>query len=130
MSRKPYVRPMPKASWWLGQRRYQLYMAREVSCVFIGLYSLGMTLGLVCLAIGPVAWGSFLDLMFSAPFVLFHALALAFTIVHSVSWFFLAPKAMRIPRGNGFVPAQTVLRGHLAVWAVVSLVILVMVGVA
>ena len=37
MSRRPYIRSM-KPGWWLGQRRYVLYMMRELTSLFIGLY--------------------------------------------------------------------------------------------
>ena len=33
MSRKPYVREIPKTSWFMRQGRYKRYMAREVTCV-------------------------------------------------------------------------------------------------
>ena len=39
MTRKPYLREIPKF-WWLSQRHYTSYMARELSCLFIGAYAL------------------------------------------------------------------------------------------
>jgi hypothetical protein len=37
MSRRPYIRKV-KRSWWLGHRRYVVYMVRELTSLFVGLY--------------------------------------------------------------------------------------------
>ena len=36
MSRQPYVRPLPRASWYFGNARYRRYMLREVTCLLVG----------------------------------------------------------------------------------------------
>ena len=119
MSRKPYLRKMPK-SWWLAQRRYTSYMARELSCVFIGAYSVLIVVGLHRLSQGRAEYGAFLDALQSPLGMVFHAAALVFALIHTVSWFSLAPKAMPLQIGEKTLPGSAVVLAHYAVWIVVS----------
>ena len=45
MSRRPYIRKV-KRSWWLGQRRYVIYMVRELTSLFVGFYCVLLVVGL------------------------------------------------------------------------------------
>ena len=58
MTRRPYIRPVRRYSWWLSQPRYVRYMLREVSAVFIGAYILVLIVGLLRLSQGPAAYES------------------------------------------------------------------------
>ncbi len=119
MSRKPYLRKMPK-SWWLARRSYTSYMARELSCVFIGAYSLLIVVGLHRLSQGRDEYGAFLDALQSPLSLVFHAAALVFALIHTVSWFSLAPKAMPLQIGEKKLSGGPVVLAHYAVWIVVS----------
>ena len=77
VSRKPYVRPMTWR-WIVRHPRYVRYMARELSCLFIGGYTLIMVWGLKQLAEGPAAWQAFLEWLRSPASIVFHVLALGF----------------------------------------------------
>ncbi|MBB4265185.1 fumarate reductase subunit C [Roseospira visakhapatnamensis] len=129
MSRKPFVRPVPATTWYMRNGRYLRYMAREVSSLFIGLYMAGLAMGLMRLAQGPDAWNAYLTALSSPLALVFHVLAFAFATYHATTWFNATPKAMRIRWGDGYVPGPTVVRAHYALWGLVSLVILVLVGV-
>ena len=129
MSRNPYVRAVPKTTWYLRNGRYLRYMAREVTCVFIGLYAIGLTIGLVRLAQGPGPWQTYLEGLTSPGALVFHVLAFGFACYHATSWFNVTPKAMRIPKGNGFVPGRIIIGVHYGIWAFVSLVLLILMGV-
>lgn len=129
MSRKPYVRPVAGSTWWLRQRRYIHYMAREVSSILIGIYLMGLIVGLTRLSQGPEAWEGYVDSLSSPVALVFHLIAFAFTTYHATSWFNVTPKAMRIPRGDDFVPGRIIIATHYAIWGVASLIILVIAGV-
>ena len=92
LTRRPYVRPVPRLRWFLRHPRYLRYMAREVSCLFIGGYTLLFVLGLHRLAEGPQAWAGFLAALASPGAIVFHLFALAFSAYHSITWFRLTPK--------------------------------------
>ncbi|MDH3741962.1 MAG: fumarate reductase subunit C [Hyphomicrobiales bacterium] len=119
MDRRPYIREMPKL-WWLGQRRYTVYMIRELSCVFIGAYVLVILVGLFHLSQGPAAYAAFLDALQSPLAIAFHLLALVFALLHTVTWFGLTPKAMPLRLGENTVPGTAIVMAHYVVWIVVS----------
>ena len=72
MSRKPYVREVSKTTWFLRQPRYQRYMAREVTCIFIFAYTFLLICALGSLADGPEAFQGFLNSLRSPLGVLFN----------------------------------------------------------
>jgi fumarate reductase subunit C len=127
MSRRPYVRKVER-SWWLQQPRYVLYMIRELTSLFIGLYCALLVVGLVRLAQGRAAWDEFVA-AFSSPLgVIFQLLCLAFAIYHSLTWFALTPKAMPMMIKGKPVPGMAVVGAHYLAWAVVSIVVLIGAG--
>ena len=122
MSPRPFIRKM-RRSWWLHRRRTLFYMMRELTSLFIGLYSALLALGLVQLARGPQAWDGFISLITSRGGVIFQLLCFAFALFHSITWFALTPKAVPLP-----APAKAVIGAHYAVWAVISIVVLLLAG--
>jgi fumarate reductase subunit C len=127
MSRKPYVRAIT-SEWIFRHPRYLRYMTREFSCLFIGGWTLLMVWGLKQLAEGPAAWAAFLEVLRSPASVVFHVLTLAFAAYHSVTWFNLTPKALPLQLGEEFVPDGVISGAHFAVWAALSVAVLVLAG--
>ena len=128
MSRRPYTRKVPR-SWWLRRRRYVAYMVREMTSLFIGIYSAVMAMGLVSLAQGQSAWDGYLTILSSQPGVLLQLVCLLFAIYHSVTWFALTPKAMPLMVRGRPVSATTIVHFHHAAWLAVSLAVLIAAGV-
>ena len=119
MNRRPYVRKIPKF-WWLGQRRYTIYMVRELTCLFIGAYVVVILVGLFRLSQGPAAYGAYLDAL-QGPFAIaFHLLALVFALFHMATWFGLTPKALPLRLGERTVPGTAIIMAHYVFWFVVS----------
>jgi len=127
MSRKPYVREMT-SEWIFRHPRYLRYMTREFSCLFIGGWTLLMVWGLKQLAEGPAAWAAFLECLQSPASIVFHVLALAFAVYHSITWFNLTPKALPLQVGEEFVPDAAISGAHFGAWAVLSLAVLYLAG--
>lgn len=130
MSRKPYVREISKTSWFMTHSRYKSYMLHEISSVFVALYTLILIVGLFRLSEGREAWQGWVDAVTGPIGVIFHLIALGFAIVHTTSWFKAVPQAMRIQRGETFVPGKLIVGAHYGAWAVVSVFILILAGVA
>lgn len=128
MSRKPYVREMPAFRWFFRHPRYLRYMARELSCLFIGAYTLLLVVGIGRLAEGRAAYEAFLEALKSPLSVAFHVLALGFAIYHSVTWFKLTPKALPVQIGEEFVPEWVTAGAHYVIWVLLSLGILLLAG--
>ena len=131
MSRQPYVRPMPKASWYLASPRYRRYMLREVTCLLVGFYCALLIWALAALSSGsPERWGAFLAAQQNSGWIVFHAVALVYYLVYmTFDWFKLAPKAMPLQLGEKKVPDGAIVLAHYAAWAVVTLVVFWLAGV-
>jgi fumarate reductase subunit C len=129
MSRRPYVQALPKTTWWLRHGRYKRYIAREVTCLFIGAYTTILLLGVKRLSEGPAAYEGFLEMLMRPAWILFHVLALGFSVYNSVTWFGVTPKAMRFQIGEDFLPDAVIAGAHYVGWALVSLLVLYMAGV-
>jgi len=129
MSRKPYHREMPRVCWFFEHPRYMRYMVRELSCLFIGAYSVLLVVGIGRLAEGPAAYEAFLEALKSPLSIAFHVLALGFAIYHSLTWFNLTPKALPVQIGEGFASDWVIAGAHYAVWVLLSLGILFFAGV-
>jgi fumarate reductase subunit C len=128
MSRNAYLRTIPRTHWFLRQARYVRYMAREVSCVFIGAYAVVLIVGLARLSQGQLAYEAYLRALASPLSILFHVVALAFALYHTTSWFRLAPRAMPIQRGEAFVPDNWIVALHYGAWIAITLGVLIAAG--
>lgn len=131
MSRQPFVRPLPKASWYLGNARYRRYMLREVTCLLVGFYCFLMIWALAALAGGSAErWEAFLASQQNTAMLVVHAAALVYYLVYmTFDWFKLAPKAMPVWLGEKKLPDRAIVIGHYAAWAIVTLLIFRLAGV-
>ena len=130
MSRKPYKRTLPKTTWFLRHSRFQHYMLHEISSVFLAIYLVILITGLFRLGQGPLQWQGWLDGVTSWIGIIFHIIAFIFAIIHTTAWFKAVPQAMRIQRGESFVPGKTIIGVHYGVWAAVSVFVLILAVVA
>jgi fumarate reductase subunit C len=128
MSRRPYIRKVER-NWFLSQRRYTVYMARELTSLFVLLYCVFLALGAVRLSQGQAAWDGFVATASSPLGVVFQLVCLGFAAFHSVTWFAVTPKAMPLMIKGEPVPDKTIIAVHYALWAAVSAVVLIAAGV-
>lgn len=129
IGRRPYVREVSRTRWFLRHPRYLRYMAREVTCIFIGVYTLLLVVGLARLAESRPAYEGFLQALQSPASIAFHVLALLFSIYHSVTWFNLTPKAMPVQIGERFVSQGLIAGACYLAWIIVSVGVLYSAGV-
>jgi fumarate reductase subunit C len=94
-----YRQPVSRL-WWLKKPTYLLFMLRELSCVFVAWSVVFLTMFVYAIGRGQDAYQRFLDWASSPVVVLVNIVALAFLILHTVTWFALTPQAMvvRAPR--------------------------------
>ena len=119
---KPYIRPMP-ATWWLKRSSYLLFMLRELSSVFVAGYVVLFLLIIRSLSQGPAQYEGLMAALRSPLAILFHVVALAFALLHTITWFNLTPKAMAVWRGEERLPAAMMIIPNYVGWVVVSGVI-------
>ncbi|EEW4708329.1 BlaEC family class C beta-lactamase [Escherichia coli] len=93
--RKPYVRPMT-STWWKKLPFYRFYMLREGTAVPAVWFSIELIFGLFALKNGPEAWAGFVDFLQNPVIVIINLITLAAALLHTKTWFELAPKAANI----------------------------------
>ncbi len=118
-----YHRPIP-ATWWLSNRRYFLFMMRELSSFFIAVFLLIYLYGLSLLSKGQAAYGQFQESLRSGGFTLFFVVAFIFAVYHSWTWLNIMGKVQVVRLGGQKVPEKVITAVALAGWAMVSLVVL------
>ena len=109
--------------WWAKRRSYLLFMLREISCVFVAWSVVYLLLLVHAIGAGRDAYVRFLDWSANPLVVSLNAITLIFLLLHAVTWFGSAPRAI-VPHIRGRrVTARAVLAGHYAAWVVVSAVL-------
>jgi fumarate reductase subunit C len=116
---KEYRRPMP-ADWWLKKRTYSLFMVRELTCVFVGGYSL--ILLILASRIGDQE--SVTVMLNSKTLSVLQLIALPMVIYHTVTWLNLTPKVLVLWRGEERVNPLLIAAVHYVAWIGISIVIL------
>ena len=120
--RKPYLRDVTP-NWWQRLGFYRFYMLREGTALPAVWFSLLLLHGLYRLKAGPAGWEAFVHVLQNPVVLLLNLIALAAALLHSKTWFDLAPKAaILIVKGEKLGPAPVV-RLLWAVMIVVSLAI-------
>ena len=119
---KPYMPPMPR-DWWNKKPAYRMFMLRELSSVFVALFVIELLCFVAQAGKSETEMAEFLEELGSPLFLAFHAVVLAFALLHSITWFNLTPKVMVIRRGEERVPDFLVAGSNYGACLVVSLVV-------
>jgi fumarate reductase subunit C len=109
--------------WWTRRRSYLLFALRELSSIAVAWFVVHFLLLVTAVQHGPAAYQEFLDWSASPLVLLVNLLALAFVLLHAVTWFNLAPKAMVVRMQGQQVPPRMIAAGHFGAWFVVSAVV-------
>ncbi|MGL4456640.1 MAG: fumarate reductase subunit FrdC [Plesiomonas sp.] len=112
--RKPYVRGM-KANWWQKLGFYKFYMIREGSAIPTVWFGLVLLYGMFALRSGAESWGTFVGFLQNPIVLLLNLIALAMTLLHTATWFNLAPKAQIIIINGEKLAESKIVK---ALWAV------------
>lgn len=121
--RKPYVRPMP-STWWKSLPFYRFYMLREGTALPAVWFSIILICGLFSLKHGPESWEGFVAFLRNPIVVILNLIALAAALLHTKTWFELAPKASNIIIKSEKLKPEPVIRGLWVVTVLATVVIL------
>lgn len=117
-----YQRPL-KLFWWLERRSYLLFVLRELSCLFVAWFVVFLLLLVKAVSDGPAAYQDFLDWSGQWWMIAINVIAMLFVLLHTVTWFGLAPRAMVIRLRGQRIPPPQVVVGHYLLWLVLSAVV-------
>jgi fumarate reductase subunit C len=120
LSNGNYLRTHKRYSWWLGQSNYFQYMMRELSSLFIGAFTLTLIWGVFRFSQGPEAYQLWLMNLWDNLFA-YSLICFIFATYHSITWFWVTPKAMPIAIGGKPLPGSVIIGAHIAAWLIISL---------
>ncbi|WP_340613990.1 fumarate reductase subunit FrdC [Xenorhabdus thailandensis] len=124
--RKPYVRGM-EANWWRKLGFYRFYMLREGTSIPTIWFSVLVLYGLFALKGGPESWSGFVSFLQNPLVLLINIITLLATLLHTKTWFELAPKALNIIVNNEKMPPEPIIK---LLWTITIIATVVILGVA
>lgn len=114
-------------NWWQKLGFYRFYMLREGTSVPAVWFSILMIYGVFALKGGAESWAGFVGFLQNPLVLLINIIALLAALLHTKTWFDLAPKAANIVVNNEKMGPGPIVK---ALWAVTILVTLVVLAVA
>lgn len=118
---RPYHRPI-STFWWLRRRSYLIFALRELSSVFIAWFVVYLLLLVAAISDGSDDYERFLDWSEHPGVVVLNTISLLFVLLHAVTWFGLAPKAIVVKLRGRRVAPRAILAAHFVLWALISAV--------
>ncbi|MFQ6010757.1 MAG: hypothetical protein ACE5KG_01115 [Nitrososphaerales archaeon] len=113
----------PSRTWWLGNRRYFLYMVREFSGFAVALYGFVFLAQLFTLTQGAGAYVALTRFLFSPVGMILNTILLAFAIFHSLTWFDLTAKVQPPTLKGKPVRRELVIAGTVVIWVFISFLV-------
>jgi fumarate reductase subunit C len=116
-----WYRTRTSTYWWLERPSYFLFIMRELSSVFVAWSVLVLVKLLWALAHDEFWYFAFLRWSSHPAVVALNALTFLFVLLHAVTWFNLAPKAMVVQLGGRRVPGALIAAANYGAWAVITI---------
>lgn len=116
-------RPHMSFWWWLQRKNYFLFMVRELSAVFVGLFALISLVGVYRLSQGEDTYQLYLGALQTPSARVLFVVILLFSLYHTLTWIHLTPMIMVVRIGSKTVPPILILMASYLAWIVISLVL-------
>lgn len=113
--------------WWLRRRSYLIFVLRELSSVFVAWFVVFLLLLVHAVSSGSEEYQRFLSWSASGWVVALNTIALLFVLLHTVTWFDLAPKAMVVRVQNRPVAPVVIVGLHYLLWGLLTAIVLLVV---
>jgi fumarate reductase subunit C len=114
--------------WWLQQPSYFSFILREVSCIFVAWFVAYLLMLVRAVSEGDASYQRFLTWSAGPLVLLLNLVSLIFIVLHAITFFQAAPRAMVVHLGRRRVPDRVVGAAHylglLAVSGIVAWVLL------
>lgn len=114
-----------KATWWLTQRHYLIFMLRELSPVFISICFVRILGVLAKVPYGPAAVEQAWAALATPASIAFGFVSLAFAFLHSVTFFQAGAVIMPLKIGGKPVPGALMVLGNLGAMAAIAVALIV-----
>ena len=98
-----YRQPVSRL-WWLKKRTSCLFAMRELSSIFVAWFAVFLMALVFAIGNGEAAYQRFLEWAASPVVIVVNVVALAFLVLHTVTWFVLTAQATVVRMGGRQVP--------------------------
>lgn len=116
-------RPRLPSTWWLRHRRYFMFMLRDFSVVPLTLWLISLLLEIARVGEGTSRTGAGYYAYASPRYALFSVVALAFALLHSITWLSFSGLILRVPLGERDLDPRLVTGANFVLWIGASVVI-------
>ncbi|WP_330255919.1 fumarate reductase subunit C [Nocardia sp. NBC_00565] len=113
--------------WWMRRRSYLIFVLRELSSVFVAWFVVYLLLLVNAVSSGSEQYQRFLNWSAGPGVVALNMIALLFVLLHTVTWFNLAPKAMVVRVRNRRIAPVVILGLHYLLWGLLTATVLLVV---
>lgn len=120
VTRVPSYQRRMSVFWWVHKRSYFLFVMRELSSLFVAWFVIYLLMFIAAVGGGAEKYDAFLDRASSPLFLVVNAVALAFLVLHTITWFALTPQAMVLDLGGRRVPGVLIIVAQYVGLAAVS----------
>jgi fumarate reductase subunit C len=117
-----YVPPIPRF-WWIRTAPFRRFVIRELTSVFVAVFSVVLLLFLLALSRGPAAYEGFLRWLDLPGIVVLHAVTLVAVLYHTATSIQLASQIQEVRLGGRTVPRQLLMAGMTGGLIVASAVV-------
>ncbi|EYU16780.1 fumarate reductase subunit C [Photorhabdus luminescens] len=124
--RKPYIRSMAP-NWWQKLSFYRFYILRESTAVTTMWFSILLIYGLFALKGGAQSWDEFVTFLKNPVILLINIITLLGALLHTKTWFELAPKAANIVIKGEKMGSGPVIK---LLWTVTIIATMIILGIA
>ena len=118
-----WYRPPISTYWWLDKSAYVKFILRELSSVAVAWTVALFLVQISAITRGGDAYSRFLHRMSSPWMVAINIVAFGFLLLHSITWFNLAPKAMAVRIRGIRVPGLLISGPQYLAWIAISAII-------
>jgi len=109
--------------WWLWKWSYLRFVLREISSVFVAWFVMVVLALIAGLSRGPEAYSAWQEWMRHPAVIAVNGVSFFFVLVHAVTWFNLAPRAMVMRVGGKGLPDAVIAGANYLAWAIVSAIL-------
>jgi fumarate reductase subunit C len=119
-----WLRRRVSTYWWLEKSSYFAFVLREGSCLFVAWFVVYLLLLIRRVLQGDAAYQEFLAWSARPSVLLLNVVSFAFLLLHAVTFFDAAPRALVVHLGTERVPERMIGLSHYAAWLVASAVVI------
>lgn len=106
--------------WWLHQWSYFMFVLRELTSLAVAFFVVMTLLQVRALSHGPQAYAGFARRLTSPLLLTLNLISFFLLLLHTITWFNLAPRAMVVRVGGKRVPEVVITTTNYILWFAIS----------